>query len=302
MQTTSPTTPPLLSSDPIGYIMYYMGQFGNLIPLIIWLVFLLILYFIVIRFIKRTLKAVGMGPGASTGISLGIRLVFFVIIITVSVELLQPDVAAFLSLTAIFGTAMGLAFSQALGNIVSGLYVLMARPFQIGDYVRIGNIEGIVREITLNYTLILLPDETVQLVPNSRIVTSEVTNFKINIDDYIETMQQDTEEAKKDRDYSDILRNAVHQLRKLAHDDDAYRYTFDLTYHMSFDHGELRKHFDRICEKWKSVFLIKPSYQVWAAPNAGLTYRFAIIVSNPMTIIKRVSDFMSDLTIIYDKA
>ncbi len=295
------TTPPLFSNDPIGYIWFYLGQFESVIPLVAWLLVLVILYFIVIRVLKRTLQAIGMGPGASTGIGLGIRLIFFIIAITVAVELLQPDIAAFLSLTAIFGTAIGLAFSQALGNIVSGFYVLLARPFQIGDYVRIGSIEGIVSEITLNYTLILLPDETKQFVPNSRIVTSEVTNFRININDYIEATQEGTEEAEKDRTYRSYLRTAIRQLKKLAEDDDAYRYTFDLTYHMSYDHGELRERFDKVCDDWSSIFLIRPTYQVWAAPNAGLTYRFAIIVRNPMTIIKRVSDFMNDLTVVYDK-
>jgi small-conductance mechanosensitive channel len=31
------------------------------------------------------------------------------------------------------------------------LYVFAARPFRVGDYVKIGSVEGIVREITLNY-------------------------------------------------------------------------------------------------------------------------------------------------------
>ncbi len=301
MQTNTTTiTPPDFGLDPIGYIQFYIAGSWNYVLLAFSLLILLLLYVIVVRVMRKTLKSVGMGPGASTGITLIMRLIFFVMAITISVQMLETDVATILSLTAIFGTAIGLAFSQALGNIVSGFYVLVARPFKVGDYVRIGSVEGIVREITLNYTRILLPDETRQFVPNSKIVSSEVTNFRINISDYIEITQEDTEEAEQDRNYRRILRSAITQLKKLTQDEEAFRYTFDLTYHMSYDHGELRKRFDKVCEEWESVFLVKPDYQVWAAPLAGLTYRFAIIVRKPMTIIKRVSDFMNDLTSVYD--
>ncbi len=298
--TTTPTLPPDFGSDPFGYLLYFLNAGWSYILLVIWLIVLLIVYIIVVRTMRRTLTSMGMGTEAATGITLIIRLLFFVIAISFTLQILEPDVGTVLSLSAIFGTAIGLAFSQALGNIVSGFYVLVARPFKVGDYVRIGTAEGIVREITLNYTRILLPDETRQLIPNSKIVTSEVTNFKINVDDYIKIKEEDVEEAELDRDYRRMIRGAVKQLKKIASNETAYRYTFDLTYHMTYDHGELRNRFDQICEKWSSIFLIRPEYQVWAVPNAGLTYRFAIIVRKPMTIIKRVSDFMADLTTVYD--
>ncbi len=298
--STATITPPDFGVDPFGYIGFFLEQSWNYIFLAVSLFILLIAYILIVRIMRKTLKAVGMGPGGATGITLVIRLFFFVMAISISINMLGTDVTTVLSITAIFGTAIGLAFSQALSNIVSGFYVLVARPFKVGDYVRIGSAEGIVREITLNYTRILLPDETKQLVPNSKIVSSEVTNFRINIQDYIQTTQEDIEEAEEDRNYRKMFRKAVTQLKKITLEEEAYRYTFDLTYHMSYDHGELRKRFEKVCDDWASVFLIRPEYQVWAAPNAGLTYRFAIIVRKPMTIIKRVGDFMNDLTTVYD--
>ena len=65
---------------------------------------------------------------------------------------------------ALLGTAIGLAFSRALQNIVSGVYILIARPFRVGDYIRLGDSEGMVLEITLNYTRILRPDHTRQVL------------------------------------------------------------------------------------------------------------------------------------------
>ncbi|MCK5151011.1 MAG: mechanosensitive ion channel [Candidatus Thorarchaeota archaeon] len=292
--------PPDFLIDPIGYIQFYIPMVGPYIFLAIQLLLLLIIYWVVVRIFRRSLYAVGMGTEATGSITLILRLVFFIISITLLIDSLNPDITALLSITTIFGMALGLAFSQALSNIVSGLYVLVARPFQIGDYVRIGNTEGIVREITLNYTRILMPDQTRQLLPNSKIVTSEVTNFRINLFDYIKEREEESEDKLLDRDYRRYLRKGIKQLKKMAADGEAFRYTFDLTYHMRFDHGELRKTFKRVCDEWESEFVTKPTYNVWAAPGAGLTYRFAIIVKEPMTIIKRLSDFIDNLTTIYD--
>lgn len=299
---TTAALPPDFAVNPIGYLQYYLAGGWVYVFLILQLVILLIVYIIVVRLIRRTLKRVGMGTEAVTGITLVARLVFFVFAIMLTVGTFEANLATILSITALFGTAIGIAFSQAISNIVSGFYVLIARPFRVGDYVRVGSVEGIVREITLNYTRILLPDETRQYVPNSKVVTSEVTNFRITVSDYIKEQEEIADEEDTDKNYRKAVKDALKQLGKITRSNEAFRYTFDLTYHMSYSHGELRKRFDTVCDKWASVFVTRPEYQVWAVPNAGLTYRFAIIVEDPMMIIKRVSDFMKDLTEILDNA
>ncbi len=295
--------PPDFLVDPIAYIQHYWPEIQPYMPYIILLaqlLIVLIIYWVIVRVFRRSLYAVGMGTEAAGSITLVLRLIFFVIAITFMVDAIDPDIATLISITAILGTALGLAFSQSLSNIVSGLYVIIARPFQIGDYVRIGSTEGIVREITLNYTRILLPDQTRQLLPNNKIINSEITNFRINIHDYIKEQEEKSKEADINRDYHKMIREGLKRLRTMASEGEAFRYTFDLTYHMRFDHGELRKTFDMVCESWKSEFVTKPNYIVWSAPNAGLTYRFAVIVDQPMKIIKQMPNFLDALTTIYD--
>jgi len=52
--------------------------------------------------------------------------------------------------------------------------LLAAHPFKIGDYVRIGTIEGIVQEITINYTKILTIGKDVVSVSNIQILDRDV--------------------------------------------------------------------------------------------------------------------------------
>lgn len=65
------------------------------------------------------------------------------------------DTQWFVAFSAPGGAAVGLASTQTIGNFIAGLYLLAARPFKVGDYVRLGTIEGVVQEITINYTKIL---------------------------------------------------------------------------------------------------------------------------------------------------
>jgi len=281
---------PDLFVNPIAFFQFFWLQ-------ILQLLILLLLYFILTRVLRRSLRAMGVGPEASSGIVLISRLVLFAAMVVVIIGFFSSSFAAILSVTTLFGTAIGLAFSQALGNIVSGLYVFAARPFRVGDYVKIGSVEGIVREITLNYTEVLLPDETTQLVPNSKVVTSEVTNYRIEMSDFIE--RSEDLESDEDSSVRRSMRRALYKLKDMTGYDEAYRYTFELTFHMKFDHQNLRITFDNVCKNWTTKFLTSPNYLVWAAPNAGVVYRFSFIVANPMDIIKYGSEFKDDLLQVY---
>ena len=298
MQTTTITSPPDFFIDPFGYILYYINQLFPYIMVVVTLIVLMVLYLILTRLVRRSLTKIGMGIEAATGIVLVLRLVFFMVAVMLVISAFEASIATLLSLTAIFGTALGLAFSQALGNIVSGLYVLAARPFRVGDYVRVAGVEGIVREITLNYTRILLSDETKQLLPNSKVVSSEVTNFRVAVAEIIkdkEKMVEEVKEEKHRRSYIRSIDNAIDKLRDLASDADAYRYTFDMSIHMSYNQKEMQRRFDEVCKRYEKVFLTRPTYQIWAKPTAAITYRFTFIVVDPMLIIQKTSEFMQDL-------
>ncbi|MHA1864362.1 MAG: mechanosensitive ion channel domain-containing protein [Candidatus Thorarchaeota archaeon] len=295
LQTTSPD----FFVDPILFLQFHWDNIFPYVLVLVYLIILIIIYMIATALARRSLKSIGMGIEAASGVVLILRLIFFIVAVTILVSAFEASLATILSLGAIFGTALGLAFSQALGNIVSGLYVVAARPFRVGDYVRIGTVEGIVKEITLNYTRVLLADETHQLVPNNKVVGSQVTNYRIeDLPGLIEDKEEERDEAvveRRSRRYVRSMDSAMNKLKDLATDEDYYRYTFDLTLHMSFNHSKMMKHFDKVCIKWATIFLAQPTYLVWAKASAALTYRFTIIVQDPMMIINRNSEFMEDL-------
>src|SRR4030067_81937 len=88
---------------------------------------------------------------------------------------LQPE--WILSISAIAGAALGFASQKTLGNFLAGLFLLAARPFKVGDYVRLGSVEGVVQEVTINYTKVLTIGNNTVSISNLQILDMEITNY-----------------------------------------------------------------------------------------------------------------------------
>lgn len=78
-------------------------------------------------------------------------------------------------LAAIFGFASQKAFS----NIVSGVFILLFRPFKVGDTVKVASDTGVIEDITLRHTVIKDYENRRIIIPNSVISDETITNSTI---------------------------------------------------------------------------------------------------------------------------
>ena len=80
---------------------------------------------------------------------------------------------------AILGVVVGIAAQQSLGNVFAGLVLLLARPFAVGNYVRVrsgalgGEFFGTVTSMSLTYVSIMT-DQGMLKVPNSSLLAAAV--------------------------------------------------------------------------------------------------------------------------------
>jgi small conductance mechanosensitive channel len=84
---------------------------------------------------------------------------------------------SFAAMLAGAGVAIGAAWSGMLGNFAAGAFMLVLRPFKVGDFVQIGGIVGTVHELGLFGTTIITPDNVQTLVGNSKVFGDTVMNF-----------------------------------------------------------------------------------------------------------------------------
>jgi small conductance mechanosensitive channel len=90
------------------------------------------------------------------------------------------ETTSFAALIAGAGVAIGAAWSGLLSNFAAGIFLLVLRPFKVGDYVGAGSIEGEVLEIGLFGTSINTPDNVKTLVGNAKVMGSDIKNFSTN--------------------------------------------------------------------------------------------------------------------------
>ncbi|MFQ3596200.1 MAG: mechanosensitive ion channel family protein [Sphingomonadaceae bacterium] len=87
------------------------------------------------------------------------------------------ETTSFAALLAGVGLAIGAAWSGLLGNFAAGAFLIIFRPYKVGDYVVAGDIEGTVTEIGLFNTVITAPDNVQTIVGNATISGEAIRNF-----------------------------------------------------------------------------------------------------------------------------
>lgn len=88
------------------------------------------------------------------------------------------DVAALVATSAALSIVLGLALQETLANLFAGLALMLERPFEPGDWIRMGDLVGRVQEVSWRAVrLKLIRQEDYLVVPNSVVAKSQIVNM-----------------------------------------------------------------------------------------------------------------------------
>lgn len=129
------------------------------------------------RIVRRSAERLPRVPW-TVGILLS-RSVYFAIIligILAALSAVNIEIATFLEALGIAGLVLGFALKDALENFLSGILLLIGRPFELGHQVTLGEFEGTVTDIQIRTTTLTTYDNETVIIPNSRVYTNPVIN------------------------------------------------------------------------------------------------------------------------------
>ena len=201
-------------------------------------------------YLSRFAKRAKMERNAANNLVLTFRILILIVAVLAISRIggLPPE--WILSISAIAGAALGFASQKTIGNFIAGLFLLAARPFKVGDYVRVGTVEGIVEEITMNYTKVLTSANNTISISNLQILDRDITNY----------LYESTKNCS------------------------LYCYTFEIGFDHSVPTDKINAIFNEIFESYSRILPRKPTYALNRSNNADRVYVVYLYVENPKDI------------------
>ncbi len=90
------------------------------------------------------------------------------------------ETTTFAALLAGVGIAIGATWSGLLANFAAGIFLVLLRPFKVGDFVTAGGVTGTIDSIGLFGTTMNTPDNVRTIVGNNKILSDNIHNFSMN--------------------------------------------------------------------------------------------------------------------------
>ena len=145
--------------------------------LITFLICLLVIS-LILKIVSRALNgAKKMGRTMKNFLLSVVKIALWVIAVIIIAGELGIPTASLVALLSIAGLALSLSVQGVLGNLFSGLTLLLTHPFAEGNFVEVAGKTGTVRSIGMLYTTINTLDNVVISIPNSDVVGSSINNY-----------------------------------------------------------------------------------------------------------------------------
>ena len=146
--------------------------------IVVWLVARRVIAYVA-RLVVRSLKypfdqTVAGYIGTAVAVLLNIAMILGIL------GLFGIETTSFAALLAGVGVAIGAAWGGLLANLAAGIFLLILRPFKIGDFIQAGGIVGTVQEIGLFVTTLDMMDNVRTFVGNNKILSNNIQNFTAN--------------------------------------------------------------------------------------------------------------------------
>lgn len=220
---------------------------GMIILVIVLVAVAITLERLITRYLRRFAKRAHLAPHVANGMALTFRILVLLGAAIILVKIIGVSTDLFLAFSAFGGAAVGLASTQTIGNFIAGLYLLATRPFKVGDYVRLGTVEGVVQEITINFTKVLTLGNNVVVISNLQVMSRDMTN-------------------------------CLYETEKL---ETLYCCTFEIGFDHSVPTEKISTIFNKVFEQYNEKLPKKPSYMLLRSDAFARVYMVYLYVKYP---------------------
>ncbi len=133
-----------------------------------------------LRLIKRGLRTQPLDATVLSYIISVVGVTLNIILIVAILGFFGIETTSFAALLAAAGVAIGAAWSGLLAHFAAGIFLVIFRPFKVGDFISAAGVTGTVQEIGLFVSSITTLDNVLTIVANNKIFADNIQNFSAN--------------------------------------------------------------------------------------------------------------------------
>jgi small conductance mechanosensitive channel len=132
------------------------------------------------RLVKRGMRNTTIDPTLITYLVNILTVTLRVVLIVAILGYFGIQTTSFAALLAAAGVAIGAAWGGLLANFAAGAFLIIFRPFKVGDFITAAGVTGDVQEIGLFTTSINTPDNVLTVIGNNKIFADNIQNYSVN--------------------------------------------------------------------------------------------------------------------------
>jgi small conductance mechanosensitive channel len=166
------------------------------------------------RLVERAVRRTGGDPQVRALVrNIGGAVIYFFAVVSGLVTA-GVNAAFILTFGGLASLAIGLAFQDVLRNVLAGIWLLVERPFRIGDVIAVigVDISGVVQTITLRTTALRTGDGRLAVIPNLTVFSGVV----VNSSSYSQRRYTVGVRIERDRDLEAAMRAARRELESIS--------------------------------------------------------------------------------------
>ena len=207
-----------------------------------------------------------------------VNIIWLVFVFILIFQLREVYALAILSFLIV---AISLTFQGIINNIVSGILLLSSGGFEVGDLIQTNNINGIVKEITLNNIKLMDFDGSITYIPNRVAFNSSVTRYS-----HIEL---------KKSDKIDLIEVFKKVKKAFIGEKTLTRYIKVLELLGIVNIEEIDRLLEPIFVKYEPIFGIKPYFYVNTTVADRLSITLQILTKDPKLILEYLDPFLKEI-------
>lgn len=163
-------------------VLFKIQDVGITISHLVVAIIAVLLSLIISRIIRTTLrnqifKKFEIDQGLEYALLRFVHYVILLIGVYIGLKTINLPLGAVVGLLAVVGVGIGFGLQNLASNFISGIILLLERPVKVGDRLEVNDVWGDVKRINLRTTLIETPDNIAIIVPNSKLLETEVINY-----------------------------------------------------------------------------------------------------------------------------